>query len=154
MELFSSTNAKQKFGQLLKESAFRPIAIEKHGKVAAYLMSPKAFSLAQNAELKNSDRQIARANQALVEKNRLIRHHKIAYDLATVNTAKRNQLIKDARAVVSRWRIERLCSADYIQRWEEILQMSPKEMGAAMVGDADGWGPSLRQNSPWVGVHA
>ncbi len=154
MALFSSSDAKQKFGQLLKQAASGPVAIEKHGKVAAYMMSPEFFATVRNNEAEKSVRQLARANQAMIEQRRLIRHHQIAFDLATMDNNKRAQMIKEARAVVDRWRAEHLCSADYIQRWEEILSMQPNQMAAAMVSDADGWGPSLRQNSPWVGVHA
>jgi PHD/YefM family antitoxin component YafN of YafNO toxin-antitoxin module len=154
MNLFSSSDAKQKFGQLLKDAASAPVAIEKHGRVAAYLTSPEFFESAKRNDAGKAARQIARAQQALVEKDRLIRHHQIALDLVTVDSKQRDRLIKNARAVVLRWRAERLCSADYIERWEQILKMQPREMGASMVSDADGWGPSLRQNSPWVGVHA
>ena len=31
--------------------------------------------------------------------------------------------------------------------------MKPQEMAAMMVSDADEWEESLRQHSPWVGVH-
>lgn len=154
MQQFSSTDAKQRFGQLLKASASGPVAIEKHGKVQAYLASPEFFERAQKNDPENSARKLARANQALIEKDRLIRHQRIAFDLATSPPGKRGLLIKNALAVVKRWRLERLCSIDYIQKWEHILKMPPQEMATTMVSDIDGWGPSLRQNSPWVGVHA
>lgn len=154
MQQFSSSDAKQKFGQLLRQAASSPVAIEKHGRVAAYVTSREFFELSQGGDADKAARQIARARQALIEKDRLIRHHQIALDLVTLDSKKRDRLIKNARAVVLRWRAERLCSADYIQRWEEILKMPPREMGTTMVSDVDGWGPSLRQNSPWVGVHA
>lgn len=105
-------------------------------------------------DLGQSARQLARERHAILEKDRLIRHQRIASDLITLAPDRRDRLIKDARAVVSRWRAERLCSIDYIQRWEHILEMAPEEMALAIVSEADGWGPALRQNSPWVGVHA
>lgn len=154
MPSFSSSDAKQQFGQLLKQAASGPVAIEKHGKIAAYVVSPESFSLAQNIGAEKSARQLARANQAMIEQNRLIRHHKIAFDLATLDDDQLAQLIGDAQAVVARWRAERICSADYIQKWATILSMQPRQMASAIVSDVDGWGPSLRQNSPWVGVHA
>lgn len=154
MPSFSSSDAKQQFGQLLKHVASGPVAIEKHGKIAAYLVSPESFALVQNNGAEKSARQLARANQAAVEQNRLIRHHKIAFDLATADDDKRGQLVEGARAVVARWRAERICSADYIQRWEDILSMPPRQMALVIVSDAGGWGPSLRQNSPWIGLHA
>lgn len=154
MQQFSSSDAKQKFGQLIREAAAAPVAIEKHGRIAAYVTSPEFFVLANKDDAKKAARQIARAQQALVEKDRLIRHHKIALDLVTLDEKKRERMIRNAQAVVLRWRAERLCSIDYIRSWEKILKMPPKQMGAAMVSDANGWGSSLRQNSPWVGVHA
>lgn len=105
-------------------------------------------------DLGQSARQLARERHAILEKDRLIRHQRIALDLTTLAPDRRDRLIKDARAVVSRWRAERLCSIDYIQRWEHILEMAPEEMALAIVSEADEWGPALRQNSPWVGVHA
>jgi len=154
MEQFSSSLAKQQFGQVVQAAGNAPVAIEKHGKVVAYVVSPERFHQAQPDDQRRSARQLARANQAMVEKDRLNRHHRIALDLVTMPATQRDQLIKNARAVVDRWKNERLCSADYIQKWEEILKLDPVAMATTMVSDADGWGPSLRQNSPWVGVHA
>jgi hypothetical protein len=64
----------------------------------------------------------------------------------------RDAMIGEALKVVERWRRERLCSDDYIDRWSEILRQPVREMAITMVSDADGWGPALRQNSPWVGL--
>lgn len=154
MEQFPSSIAKQQFGQLIKAAGIAPVAIEKHGKVVAYVVSPERFNQAQPDDPQRSARQLARANQAMVEKDRLNRHHRIALDLVTLPASQRDQLIQNARAVVDRWKKERLCSTDYIRKWEQILSLDPVAMASTMVSDADGWGPSLRQNSPWVGVHA
>jgi len=154
MEQFSSSAAKQQFGQVIKAAGNAPVAIEKHGKVVAYVVSPERFHQASPDESQRSARQLARANQALIEKDRLNRHHRIALDLLTMPAAERDQLIGNALTVVDRWKKERLCSTDYIQRWTQILALEPAEMAAAMISDMDGWGPSLRQNSPWVGVRA
>jgi hypothetical protein len=94
-------------------------------------------------------RQLTRANLALTEKDQLIRHHQIALDLVTI-PGHRDQLISSARATVARWRSKRLCSRDHIERWNEILNMEPTKMAITMVSAVDGWGPILRQNSPWV----
>lgn len=96
-------------------------------------------------------RQLARANQALIEKERLIRHHQIALDLVTSTPGHRDQLISSARATLARWRSKRLCSRDHIERWNEILNMEANKMATIMVSAIDGRGPALRQNSPWVG---
>jgi hypothetical protein len=151
MERFSSTYAKQCFGQILQASAAAPVAIEKHGKVQAIVASPELFARAQTDQ---DARRLARLSQAGVEKDRLIRHQRIALDLLTLPAGQIQALIDNARAVVNRWRQERLCSADYIERWTEILALPPQKMALRMVSDASGWGTSLRQNSPWVGVHA
>lgn len=91
-----------------------------------------------------------RLNQTLVEKERLIRHQKIAIELLTLPADERRTLIRQARAVVERWRAENLCSGDYIDRWHSLLELSPRELAKAMTSDADGWGNALRQNSPWT----
>lgn len=96
-------------------------------------------------------RQLTRANQALIEKDRLIKHHQIALDLVTALPNHRDQMIGGARAAVARWDSKRLCSREHIERWNEILDMEPKKMAITMVSAIDGWGPSLRQNSPWIG---
>ena len=79
-----------------------------------------------------SQRKLARLNQALVERDRLIRHQQIAIDLLTLPRAESLRLVRRARAVVERWRAEGLCSADYIQRWSDILRMLVKSMAAAI----------------------
>lgn len=154
MEQFSSTQAKQCFGQVLLASASAPVAIEKHGKVTAILASPEFFEQAQAACEASASRVLARITQACVEKDRLIRHQRIALDLALLPSSETSRLIRNAMSVVNRWRNERLCSKDYIEKWDEILQLPPKKIAEIIVSDMDGWGSSMRQNSPWVGVHA
>lgn len=154
MQQVTSTHAKQCFGQVLEAVAAGPVAIEKHGQVKAILASPEFFARAQsNASIADS-RAMARLQQASVEQSRLIRHQRIALDLAISSHDARNQLIEQAKSMVNRWKNERLCSKDYIDRWESILNLPPKKMAETIVSDMEGWGPALRQNSPWVGVHA
>lgn len=93
-----------------------------------------------------------RFRQAAVERERLVRHQRIAAILLAASFEERKGMIDGARQVVQRWRLEHLCSADYIDRWSEILDMPLQEMAASMVSDLDGWGVALRQNSPWVGI--
>ena len=112
------------------------------------------FSSGESRPDAMAPRLLARLNQRLTEQSRLIRHQRVAIDLVTLPAAARNTLIGRAQAVVDRWRQERLCSADYIDRWSEILRLPAREMALRMVSDMDGWGAALRQNSPWVGVHA
>ncbi|HSW05114.1 type II toxin-antitoxin system Phd/YefM family antitoxin [Aquabacterium sp.] len=154
MEQFSSTRAKQSFGELLKAAALGPVAIERHGKVQAIVAAPGYFTGVSAAQDEQASRRLARANQSVVEKDRLIRHQRIALDLVTLPADERDRMIEQALAVVQRWRQERLCSSDYIERWSALLKLPAVALAMAMVSDADGWGPALRQNSPWVGVHA
>lgn len=156
MTPISSTHVKQYFGQLLKASEIEHVAIEKHGKVHSVILSIAYFAGTTSNEGKDHhlERKLARMRQSGVENDRLIRHQKTAFDLATLPEDQRNKLIDTAKAVVARWRAEKLCSSDYIEMWERNLSMKPVEMAETMISDAEGWGQSLRQNSPWVGVHA
>ena len=54
---------------------------------------------------------------------------------------------------MERWWREQLCSLDYIDRWSAILLLPAREMAVQMTSDDNAWGPALRQNSPWVGLH-
>jgi len=89
-----------------------------------------------------------------VERERLIRHQKIAIDLLTLPKLQSTRLVKRAQSMVEQWRAGSLCSSDYIQRWSDILELPVKQMAQAIGSDLDGWGTALRQNSPWVGDHA
>ena len=152
MPHFSSTHAKQSFGELLDAAARGPVAIEKHRKVRAILAAPEFFSATSRHETQLADRRAARANQALVEKDRLIKHQRIAIDLVTLPREQSRILIRRAKAVVDQWRRDRLCSQDYIDRWSQLLSLPAAALARAMTSDSDGWGPALRQNSPWSGV--
>lgn len=154
MKRFSSTRAKQNFGELLSAATLEPVAIEKHGKVQAIVAAPQFFKSAQTSADGLQARRMARLDQTVVEKNRLIRHQRIAFDLVTAPAAERKKMVAHATDVVRRWRREQLCSADYIDRWSAILRLPAREMAAQMTSDDNAWGPALRQNSPWVGLHA
>lgn len=43
MKTFDATSAKNRFGQLLEACAHAPVAIQRHGRVVAYLVPPTAF---------------------------------------------------------------------------------------------------------------
>jgi antitoxin (DNA-binding transcriptional repressor) of toxin-antitoxin stability system len=150
MHEVSSTEAKQSFGQLLKAASAHPVAILKHDKVQAIVAAPSYFAAAAQSEL--AARRLARAEQAIVERDRLIKHQRIALRLLTAPAAERRRLVERARAMVKLWRARRLCSDDYIERWTAILSLPPRKMALAIVSDPDGWGTALRQNSPWVGA--
>jgi len=152
MHEVTSTRAKQSFGELLRAAAEHPVAIRRHDKVQAIVASPSFFAAAHPSKDVASARRLARAEQAIVERDRLIKHQRIAIKLLTLPSAERRQLIDAARGVVEQWRRRRLCSQDYIARWSGLLSMPPREMALAIASDIDGWGPALRQNSPWVGL--
>ena len=86
MTPISSTHAKQCFGQLLKASETEPVAIEKHGKVHSFVVSAAYFAGATSNKDRNNlaERKLARMRQSVVDKDRLIRHQRIAFDLATL----------------------------------------------------------------------
>ncbi len=62
----------------------------------------------------------------------------------------REALIARARAEVERWRRERLCSEDYIARWDALLGLPVEALASAMACESLEWGTALRQNSPWL----
>ena len=92
-------------------------------------------------------RRQARAEQAVVVQRRLDRHRAIAARLLA-DSSDAADLIGDARAMVARWRAERLCSTDFSDAWAAVLAKQPVEIAAAIVSDAEGW-DALRQCSPW-----
>ena len=152
MKQFSATQAKQNFGELLGAAAHGLVAIERHGKVQAIIAAPQFFNQAPVPDAL-APRQIARLRQSVIEKDRLIRHQRIALALVTASRRKRAQMLAAAQAVVRRWRTDGLCSADYIDRWSAILALPVAEMALQMTGEGNNdWGPALRQNSPWVGL--
>lgn len=154
MKHVSSTQAKRAFGEVLEAAMRAPVAIEKHGKIRAILASPDLLPATARPDADLALRRAARADSALVEKDRLIKHFRIAIDLLTMPAKDQKRLIRAALAVVARWRMDGLCSLDYIEKWEELLRLPPQELALAIVSDTGGWGPALRQNSPWIAVLA
>lgn len=149
MQHMTASNAKQNFGELLEALAQGPVAIERHKKIKAIVCAPEAFQPAHRAGGQMLERRHARAAQETVEKDRLIKHQRLAIELLTMPKSQSNALIRQARAEVDRWRRDRLCSPDYGDRWDELLSLPRADMARAMCGDAQGWGTALRQNSPW-----
>jgi len=45
MKTFAATSAKNRFGELLEACAHAPVAIERHGRVVAYVVGPGDFSV-------------------------------------------------------------------------------------------------------------
>lgn len=145
----TSSHAKQNFGELLDAAVRGPVAIERHKKVKAIVCSPEVFDARVDRNSLLAERRAARAGQALVEKDRLIKHQRLAIELLLMPPADREALISRARQEVARWRSERLCSPDYSDRWEALLSLPVADLARAMGSDALEWGAALRQNSPW-----
>ncbi len=59
------------------------------------------------------------------------------------------ELVARAREEVVRWRRDRLCSVDYANRWDELLDLPVEDLAQAMGSQALDMGTALRQNSPW-----
>lgn len=152
MDVISATRAKQNFGEVLDAAMRSPVAIGKHGKVRAILSALEHWNAQSGSAHGNSEQKLARAQQAIVERDRLIRHHRIALDLLTLPAADARRLVRDAQEQVRRWREQRLCSQDYIERWERMLSLPLRQLARSLVDDHEGWGTALRQNSPWVGL--
>ena len=153
MERMTSSRAKQNFGGLLESVAKGPVAIERHKSIKAVVCSPELFRTQVEGlsfpERALEERRAARVAQQMVEKNRLIKHQKLAIELLLMPETKRQDLIARARSEVLRWRRDRLCSTDYANRWDEILGLSVGDMSKVMCSETLEWGSALRQNSPW-----
>lgn len=153
MQRMTATRAKQNFGELMDALARGPVAIERHGKVRAILCTPDAFAERSGNDGDLAERRSARAAQQLVDKRRLIKHQKLALDLLLMPGSRQRKTIARARAEVARWRHERLCSPDYADRWDALLDLSVRELARAMGDESLDWGRALRQNSPWRAAH-
>ena len=146
MQTFTASQAKQNFGALLSQLAHSPVAIARHNKTVAVVMLPAA------AQTLPDPRMQARAVQQQLEQQRLMRHQQLAISLLCAPPAQQARRLQAAQAVVARWANEGLCSADYITRWQAWLALPIKQIAPLMCGDADGWGPAMRQNSPFTAM--
>lgn len=146
MQTFTASQAKQNFGALLGQLAHSPVAIVRHNKTVAVVMLPTAVHAQQNPRLQ------ARADQQQREQQRLMRHQQLAIRLLCAPPAQQKRQLQAAREIVARWERDGLCSADYIARWHEWLNLPLKQLVPLMCGDAQGWGPAMRQNSPFTTV--
>lgn len=150
MKSISASKAKQNFGELLKFSQEHPVAILRHGKTVAYMVSVGQFP----ADDPMAAKKYARLQQMALEKDRLVRHQAIAIRLLSSPEPEVELLIQDVRKIVDRWDApERpMCSHHYIDLWRELLSLPVAEMAKSMCEDFKGWGNALRQNSPFNGV--
>jgi hypothetical protein len=118
--------------------------------VKAIPASPVVFDRGAAQASALAERRAARDVQALVDKERLIRHQDIATGRLVLPAKESERLIDRAREEVARWRRERLCTPDYSDRWEALLQLPLPQLARAMADPQLEWGPALRQNSPWL----
>lgn len=75
-------------------------------------------------------------------------HQRIGIEILS-RKDRRRQLLDGAKAEVKRWKQDRLCSRDYIDKWSEWLALPDAELVERMCSDAHGWGKAMRQNSPF-----
>lgn len=142
MSEMTASQAKQNFGDALRAAAVSPVEITRHGRVVAVLAPPGA---------REAERRRAREIQAAVEMRRLIKHQAIALQILS-QPGKAADLVLRARAVVDQWERLQSCSSDYIAAWRRLLALPTNELAVRMCGDLNGWGPALRQNSPFQAV--
>ncbi|MCF8160625.1 MAG: type II toxin-antitoxin system Phd/YefM family antitoxin [Polaromonas sp.] len=147
MITLTASQAKQNFGALLGQLAHSPVAIERHHKTVAVVMSPEA------AQSVSDPRRMAREAQRQRELQRLVQHQQIAIDILCAPRSAQKKHIQAALDSVKRWETEHLCSADYIERWQQWLALPVSELAPLMCGPAQGWGPAMRQNSPFTALH-
>ncbi|MDI1245648.1 MAG: type II toxin-antitoxin system Phd/YefM family antitoxin [Rhodoferax sp.] len=144
MLTFTASQAKQNFGALLGQLAHSPVAIERHHKTVAVVLSPEA------AQSVIDPRRQARQAQQQRELQRLMQHQHLAIDLLCAPQPVQKNRVQDALKQVNRWEAEHLCSADYVERWRQWLALPVSELAPLMCGPAQGWGPAMRQNSPFT----
>jgi len=144
MLTLTASQAKQNFGTLLSHLQQGPVAIQRHQKTVAVVMAPESASDAADPRV------AARAVQHQRELQRLMLHQRWALALLCAKLPLRRRYLKAAQQVVQRWQDEQLCSADYVDRWQQWLSRPVAELAQLMNGDADGWGPAMRQNSPFA----
>ena len=144
MQTITASQAKQNFGALLSQLQHSPVAIARHNKTVAIIMLPEAVAVQPNPRVQ------ARLEQRQREQQRLMRHQQLAIGLLCATPAQQARQIKAADAVVARWARDGLCSADYIARWKAWLALPVQKLAPLMCGNAEGWGPAMRQNSPFT----
>lgn len=146
MLTLTASQAKQNFGTLLGQLAHGPVAIERHHKTVAVVLSPEA------AQSVSDPRRQARQAQQQRELLRLMKHQRWAIDLLCASQPAQHKRIRAALDQVNRWEAEHLCSPDYIGRWRQWLALPVSELAPLMCGAAQGWGPAMRQNSPFTAL--
>jgi antitoxin (DNA-binding transcriptional repressor) of toxin-antitoxin stability system len=146
MNAVPASHVKQNFGEVLAQAARGPVGVERHRKLVAVLVPPDWIAR-HGAQ---DERRAARAAQRQLELQRLAAHQQVGIELLCASAAQRRERIAAARREVDRWEAHQLCSADYIARWRAWLQLPVPQLVQRMCSDAQGWGPAMRQNSPFA----
>ena len=149
MDIVTASYAKQTFGNVLARAAQAPVGIERHGALVAALVPPAWLERAGALDARRQ----AREQQRQVELQRLMAHQRVGIELLT-QPAQRRARLAAARREVDRWETQGLCSRDYIDRWRDWLALPLADMVQAMCSEAKGWGPAMRQNSPFTAFAA
>lgn len=110
------------------------------------LLLGKAEKVSSKSELRRLRQQEARARKTLADKQRLDKHQHVVQALRDPLLA--STVIKPALAQVQLWRANQLCSLDYIETWEELLN-DPVRAAEALESSSL-WAIQLRQNSPFL----
>lgn len=150
MDHVDASHVKQNFGEVLARAAREPLGVHRHRKLVAALVPPHWLERGDALD----ERRAARAAQKTVELQRLADHQRIAIELLCAAPAAQARMLQAARREVDRWEAQRLCTQDYIGRWREWLALPPKELARRMCSHAGGWGPAMRQNSPFGALGA
>ena len=94
------------------------------------------------------ERLLAREHERARRLDARRRHAALAARLLAMPVRQAGAEIRRARASVTRWERERLCSEHYISRWRAMLAGSPRRVAVALL-KRDEWTDALLQNSPW-----
>jgi hypothetical protein len=92
------------------------------------------------------DKLAARAAQEVINEQRRVKHLPVANALRNPSSAL--SIISLAKIQLQLWRDHNLCSADYIDAWDELLKQPMR--AAALLEEHSLRAVQMRQNSPFV----
>jgi len=102
----------------------------------------------QAAAAREDPRKLARLEQEKKLNEQRVRHLRLAVDLAADDVRAAREKIAKARERVKLWRKNKSCGPFYIERWSQVLALSPKKVAKEMSAFGE-WEDALFQNSPW-----
>jgi hypothetical protein len=146
MDTVAASHVKQNFGEVLALAARGPVGVERHRKLVAAIVPPHWLDRHDALD----ERRAARAAQRQVEVARLMAHQQVGIELLCATRTQQRARIAAAKREVDRWEAGKLCSADYIAGWRGWLDLPVPDLVRRMCSDAQGWGPAMRQNSPFT----